>query len=112
VSVLGEVVAERSSARISAATIFRGFLLTRRAPLRRPSTACLAAPTCHYALPSDNYTRDKKILPAWKQQGFHTGYHYLENTAYVRQSCGAPSKHPLYVHGDGYEISLQTVPRR
>ncbi len=68
--------------------------------------------SCHYALPSDNYTRDKKILPAWKLQGFHTGYHYLENTAYVRQSCGAPNKHRLYVHGDGYEISLQTVPKR
>ncbi len=45
------------------------------------------------------------VATAWKQQGFHTGYHYLENTAYVRQSCGAPSKHRLYVHGDGYEIS-------
>ena len=32
-AVLGEVVAERSTARISAATMFRGFLLTRRAPL-------------------------------------------------------------------------------
>lgn len=67
--------------------------------------------SCHYALPSNIETRNI-ILHTWQQIKLPTSYHYLENTAYVYQSCGAPSKHRFYVHGDGYEISLQTVPKR
>jgi hypothetical protein len=66
--------------------------------------------SCHYALPSNVQTRTK-ILHAWQAQGEQTAWHHLENTAYVYQPCGAPSKHHTYVHGDGWEISLRTPPK-
>ncbi len=76
-----------------------------------PAGNCLS---CHYALPSNTETRTY-ILNTWKLLNRRTGWHHLENTAYVYQPCGASGKHPKhpkYVHGDGYEISLQTVPKR
>ncbi len=63
-------------------------------------------------------TRDhanSSTINTWKLLNRRTGWHHLENTAYVYQPCGASGKHPKhpkYVHGDGYEISLQTVPKR